>query len=274
MIARWAPLLIVLALVGCDAAPAGSAPMPSSTPDPWEHPLEGLDLLTLPLPTREGGEIAVPVIRVDPARFNLGVQYDPAQPRTMAEWGRRTRAALVVNAGFFEPDYRSTALIVADGVLYGESFDRSDVPRWHRLGGMFSMLGGVPDLRWLAQQPYRPGEPLDQAVQGFPMLIAPGGVPIDFDLPERPARRTVIAQDTQGRLLLIVIDGPATLREVRDWLANSPTLAVDAALNLDGGKSSGLVLALPDGGLTIDSEARVPGVITAYPRIEGQGGSP
>ncbi|GAB4478589.1 MAG: phosphodiester glycosidase family protein [Anaerolineae bacterium] len=272
MIARWALLLITLTLTACSAAPLEPDITPSPTPDPWKHPLEGIDRLTLPLPTREGGEIIVQVVRLDPARFDLGVQYDPEQPRTIAGWGERTRAALVVNAGFFEPDYRSTALIVVDGVLYGESFDRSDVARWRRLGGMFSVVNGEPDVRWLAQEPYRPGEPLDQAVQGFPMLIAPGGMPLDLDLPDRAARRTVIAQDAQGRLLLMVIDGPASLYEVRGWLAGNPVLAVDAALNLDGGKSSGLVLALPHDTLTIDSEARVPGVITAYPRAEGQSG--
>ena len=53
----------------------------------------------------------------------------------------------------------------------------------------------------------------------------------------------MIAIDRSGQVLLVAVATPSfTLRELAEWLAASD-LEIDAALNLDGGSSTGLLLA-------------------------------
>jgi hypothetical protein len=102
-----------------------------------------------------------------------------------------------------------------------------------------------------------------QAVQSFPVLVKPGGVmgfPADAD-EGIPARRTVVAEDTSGRILVIVApQGTFSLHEMAVFLAGSD-LEIDIALNLDGGGSTGLWLNSGEVGIQINSVTPVPSVI-------------
>jgi uncharacterized protein YigE (DUF2233 family) len=118
----------------------------------------------------------------------------------------------------------------------------------------------------LRRQPYDPAEPLVGAVQSFPLLVKPGGelgFPLSADNGAR-ARRSVIAKDRVGRILLMVAPrGYFTLHELSAWLTASD-LDLDIALNLDGGPSSGLWAAAGMRPLTsspLDSLGPVPAVI-------------
>jgi uncharacterized protein YigE (DUF2233 family) len=134
---------------------------------------------------------------------------------------------------------------------------------------MFAVTAsGDVSVRWLRQRPYDPGEPLAEAVQSFPVLVKPGGVmgfPADAD-EGMPARRTVVAEDRNGNILLIIAPrGYLSLHAVAVYLARSD-LAVDVALNLDGGGSTGLWLATREARLDIDSYTPVPAVIAVERR--------
>ena len=119
-------------------------------------------------------------------------------------------------------------------------------------------------VRWLHDQPYDPDEPLQEALQSFPVLVKPGGLigfPVDAD-DGRPARRTVVAQDRQGRILIIVAPrGHLSLHELACFLIESD-LNLDVALNLDGGFSTGLWLRAHEKFVEIDSLVPVPSVIS------------
>ena len=81
-----------------------------------------------------------------------------------------------------------------------------------------------------------------------------------------PARRTVIAQDNEGYILIVVTPrGYLSLHELAVFLANSD-LEVDVALNLDGGSSTGLWLDTGPTVVEIDSIAPVPSVIAVHRR--------
>jgi uncharacterized protein YigE (DUF2233 family) len=132
------------------------------------------------------------------------------------------------------------------------------------------MLAVAPDDRvWLQplhDQPYDPNVTLQQALQSFPMLVFPGGAPAALENDGQRARRTAVALDRAGRLLLIVSPTSGfTLRGLAEWLSRSD-LDVDRALNLDGGSSTGLFLA--DGALNeaIDSLGPLPIVLLVEPR--------
>ena len=112
---------------------------------------------------------------------------------------------------------------------------------------MFAVTRDGPELRWLAQEPYDPSEPLLSALQSFPMLVKPGGV-LGFpeqDEDHQAARRSVIAEDRNGRVLFIVAStGNFTLHRLSAYLVASD-LDLHIAINLDGGPSSGVLLASP-----------------------------
>jgi hypothetical protein len=74
----------------------------------------------------------------------------------------------------------------------------------------------------------------------------------------------VIGQDRAGRLLFLVADrGYFSLHQLSLYLTHSD-LELDIALNLDGGPSSGLLLAEPAEGIPAFSV--LPVVITVNPR--------
>jgi len=99
-------------------------------------------------------------------------------------------------------------------------------------------------------------------------VVKPGGVmgfPADAD-DGRPARRTVVAQDLQGRILIIVAPrGYLSLHELARFLAGSD-LELDVALNLDGGFSTGLWLRAGERSVEVDSLVPVPSVISVDSR--------
>src|SRR5205085_729180 len=112
------------------------------------------------------------------------------------DWFEARRPLVAINGSFFTPEYQATALLISDGVVNGASYSG--------FGGMLSVApdGGV-SLRALRDQPYDPAEPIEQALQSFPMLVFPGGQPAAIEDDGRRARRSVVAIDRAGRLLLL-----------------------------------------------------------------------
>jgi uncharacterized protein YigE (DUF2233 family) len=179
--------------------------------------------------------IPLVVVRLDLAEVQLRVAYAPERPRALRGWFDETQSLLAINGGFFDTQYRGTALVIADGEASGTSYEG--------FGGMLAVTpAGSVALRPLRDQPYDPTEPLAQAMQSSPMLVFPGGAPAVVEDDGRRARRTAVALDRAGHLLLIVSPtSDFTLSGFADWLSRSD-LDVDRALNLDGGSSTGLFL--------------------------------
>lgn len=222
----------------------------------WITLRPGMERRTLNI-TDENGEWqeSITVLRLTPALFHFDVLYSPGEARSISAWQTQSGALLVVNGGFFTEEHHATGLVISDGKIYGRSYEG--------FGGMFAVNASGPQLRWLPEQPYNPDEPLRAALQSFPMLLTPGGVPaIDDD--GRRARRTVIAQDSEGRIVFLVANfGHFTLYGLSRYLQNSD-LALEVALNLDGGASSGLLLADPE--LFVPAFEQLPTVIVVRVR--------
>jgi len=203
---------------------------------------------------------SVYVWRLDQKHFRLDVAFD-ATPKTLESWQKETNASMVVDGGYYSIEnerYFPDGLTIINGQASGRSFNGH--------GGMLAIDESGAELRWLVERPYQPGERLQAALQAFPILVKPGGQ-LGFG-PEREnhvrARRTVIAQDKEGRILFIVApQGHFTLHQLSVYLTESD-LNLDIAVNLDGGGSTGILVANPR---EIIPPARpLPFVILAYPR--------
>ncbi|MBK9714612.1 MAG: phosphodiester glycosidase family protein [Kouleothrix sp.] len=242
-------------------AQAATAAPGTSIPDTgWQPGAPGLELRRLRLslaPNRTA--IPLDVVRLDLASVRLRVVYAPDRPRGLRSWFAEQRPLAAINGSFFGEDYRATALLVSDGAPSGASYEG--------FGGMLAVAqdGGV-SLRPLRDQPYDPAEPLSQALQSFPMLVFPGGAAAPIEDDGARARRSAVALDRSGRLLLIACPtGDLTLRELAEWLSRSD-LDVDRALNLDGGSSTGLFLDDGSLRLAIDSLGPLPIVLLVEAR--------
>jgi uncharacterized protein YigE (DUF2233 family) len=131
--------------------------------------------------------------------------------------------------------------------------------------GLFQVQNGAPRVRSLWLEPYNAQtERLEQAVQGFPILAARGqAAPIAQDYNQQPSRRTVVANDRTGRILFIITPiGGCTLTEMANWLVSASGLDIDMALNLDGGRSTQMVV----GNQTYVGLANIPMMIVGFTR--------
>ena len=191
------------------------------------------------------------LLRIDPALFEFGIAYSPGQPKPLATWQVETGALIVLNGGFFTEEFIATGLIVVNGQASGSSYVG--------FGGMVTMVDAEVEVRSLVERPYASTETFDFALQAFPMLVLNGEPAYqnpDFDT----ARRTVIGVDGDGRVLLILASwGSFTLAEFSSYLASADFGLVNA-LNLDGGTSTGLILADP--AESVPAFVAVPSVIT------------
>ncbi len=202
----------------------------------------------------------ISMVRLDPAYVQFEVGYAPDQPLPLTTWHVRAGAVATINGGFFDTHNRSTALIIRGGVASGVSYQGS--------GGMFAVdrNGGI-SLRYLVEEPYDPHELLLEALQSWPMLIKPGGTLVYTGANDgQRARRSVVAIDRQGRVLLIAVTSHTfTLRGLADWLLASD-LDLDAALNLDGGSSTGLYVDSGEQQLRTDAFVSLPITLMAHRR--------
>lgn len=271
--AVWLLCLSGIALLAC-AMPPLVVPTPTPSPSPlptpiptatlepadtgWQMLQPGLELRQLVV-TAELGVERLTLVRATPGQVTFRVHYTPGVGQPVSVWARQTGAAVVINGGYFTREWFTTGLLVSQGQRYGVSYGD--------FAGMFAVSDGQVSVRWLREWPYDPQESLQEAVQSFPVLVKPGGLmgfPADGD-DGRIARRSVIAQDRQGRILLISAPrGFLSLHALATWLAASD-LELDVALNLDGGTSTGLWVAAGPPTAQIDSLTLVPAVITVGP---------
>jgi hypothetical protein len=198
--------------------------------------------------------------RLDQKYFRMDVAFNE-RPKSLQTWQKETNAAMVVNGGYFSVEnerYFPDGLTILNGEASGNSFTG--------FGGMLAIDRAGAELRWLVQKPYDASESLQAALQAFPILVQPGGelgFPASRDN-HANARRTVIGQDQAGRILFIVTpDGHFTLHQLSVYLTESD-LHLDIAINLDGGGSTGLLVANPLE--VIPSKVLLPFVILVHAR--------
>jgi len=260
---RLSPLITILSLVsGCTlGAQPTNTPIPSATVEPsnngWEVLANGLERRTI----QPGGNNALTqlvVLRVDPTFYTFRAHYRPGAPLSMPTWRDNLPGAVAfINANFFDTARNALGLLVADSTVYGQTFAN--------MGGMLEVRNGYPRVRSLVNEPYY-GESLEQAVQGFPMLVLDGQQAFRNTQGDRVSRRTVVGQDTYGRILLITTPSLFGMRLV-DLSAYLPTtdLNLVMAVNLDGGGST-LMWIGSQPAYEAYSLDPVPAVLAVYPR--------
>ncbi|HLG64929.1 MAG TPA: phosphodiester glycosidase family protein [Ktedonosporobacter sp.] len=258
--------LLVGSLLACSLIPnvsVNGTPVVSSTPETsqntptlnrWLQGSTGVEVRAEDWKSPGNNEDIVSIVRIDLHKAHLQIAYQPDQPLLMSEWMKQTNALAIINGGYFDTHNRPTGLLISDGQTYGTSYSG--------FGGMLAVDNqGNVTLRSLSQQPYDPNnEQLQQATQSAPMLML-NGKRTQFNANAASSRRSVVAVDKQGRLLLIVSPNQAfSLDELADLLASSD-LSIQTALNLDGGASTGMYVHAGSQQVTVDPLTPLPIVI-------------
>jgi uncharacterized protein YigE (DUF2233 family) len=181
------------------------------------------------------------VARVDLSRSRLRIRA--VESRNLADLLQDANLALAVNGGFFDRDLSASGLLISAGTKLAET---------RRGGGSGILIVRDSRAELIGREDTLPPK-LDFALQCGPRLIErDGSVGIHRNDEKRAARTVACVRDGGRQLDLIVAftperrgDGP-TLFELAQRL--SMPLAADdqsgceAALNLDGGPSTGMVV--------------------------------
>ncbi len=246
-------------LAGCFNTTLGIQPAPPTAipvSDGWELLAPGFERRIYTPPNNGLG--ALVVLRIDPALYTFRAHYRPGAPLLLADWAANLPGAVAfINANYFDPQFNALGLVVADGVTYGQSFVN--------MGGLLQVQNGAVRVRSTILEPYL-GEPLEQAVQAFPMLVSNGAASFDNRQRDRVSRRTVAAQDAQGRILLMGTPLLGiSLVDLSNFLA-ATDLQIINAVNLDGGGSTMMSVAYGTPPYALASFDGVPTVLAVYPR--------
>ena len=241
---------------------------PTVTPQPfaWTRIAPGVSQADVPVPIDGTDQFAyIYALRINPEAVTITVAYREQGPQSIEDWQHETGAPIVMNAGFFSGSGRPVGRLIVDGRLYGGALryeeDSVSVP------GLFTVLDGRPEIFALGRSTYNPRAlRFDYAVECYPVLLLPGGQPTFPVETEKAARRSIVALDTDGNLVLVFSNlSLFTLHEAANWLAISG-LNLDTALNFDGGRSSGLAVRTGAEEQVYPSVVQVPSVLVIYTR--------
>lgn len=168
------------------------------------------------------------------------VQDGMQRPAPIEEWSERLQAPIVFNAGQFDENLKYLGWLKGDGKWL--STDRkaqwkallvSGPTEGSRFSGIIDLEHANPDI----------AEGYANVVQSMMLIDEASSVRVrDTD---KSACRTVVAQDKQGRLLVLVSEGAMTLADLARWLTEAH-LDIVRAMNMDGGIEAQIAISTPE----------------------------
>ncbi len=205
----------------------------------WDRLTEGLSIASWSPEARCRDQVGrLTLIRIDPERYRFSVYFyrdeKLDQPVPIDEWLRRSRATVIFNAGLFRPDYSYLGILLKGGRRLGGR-------RHAQWRGLFVAEPTASSERKarvfdLAQDQFSETHPpFLEAAQSL-MLFDRNGTP-RVRRSERRAQQTVVAEDREGRIVVIKTSEESTLWELARCLSEErPELS--HAMAMDGGSSS------------------------------------
>ncbi len=256
-------LLWLILLIGIAGTQVISTTVSAAANEPvWVPFARGADYTWMPYYTaaskRFKGNIFV--VRIAPDSVLFRIYYHPGQRQTVARWAAEYPGAfLVVNASFFDRSGRPIGLVrIGDDILRPATTNPES--------GQFTVANEIPEIGPLVKDE-KPGTGYSESFESHPLLIANGQIVQFADNPSARNRRTILAKDTQGNVLIMFTSSvELSLTESAQWLQDSG-LNVITALNLDGNGSSQLhIRASGDFSQLVQGYAAVPVVLAVFPR--------
>jgi uncharacterized protein YigE (DUF2233 family) len=190
------------------------------------------------------------------ARFAV---VDNEQKVSLAAAMKSAGALAGTNGAYFHPDWKPVGLEIAGGAKI-HVFEKAKL-----LSGVFVITKGAP--RIVRSTVYTASKNDSDALQAGPFLVEKGAAIPGLNA-ARAARRTVVATDGKGRWALLIFS-PLTLAETANLLVSRevfPDFPVAQALNLDGGSSTALWVAMEPQPFYYPEFGRVRNFLAILPR--------
>ncbi|MEM6732897.1 MAG: phosphodiester glycosidase family protein, partial [Myxococcota bacterium] len=167
------------------------------------------------------------------------------KPTSIDGWLSHLDVPVVFNAGQFDEDDDHLGWLKGEG----EWLSRAYREQWKALlvsapsegaawSGIVDLERSEPDVA----ERYR------NVLQSMMLVDVASGVRVRET--DRTACRTVVAQDAQGRMLLVMTEGAVTLAKLGRWLVESD-LGVVRAMNLDGGLESQVAMRTDEASMSL-----------------------
>ncbi len=244
---RWSVPVAAAVLFQAAAAVSGDPQVPSLTVGAWQTLGQGIEVGEGQADRYCVGSRTVSVVRMDPSRCRIAPFHEAEEPdrprRTTGEWLETLEASVAFNAGLYDESRQHLGLLQRDDVPLAGIRHRS----WHgyfvadlrdgETGAPATILEGDREEDLARVETYR------TVVQSMMLLDREGKTRVRRT--ERTARRVLLAEDVEGRILVLVTHGSATLWEAARLLAESE-LDIVAAMALDGGSEAQLAVRTPN----------------------------
>lgn len=207
----------------------------------------------------DGREVSFLLLHV-PQNMTWGFANDPAAVRSVHEWRAVLGATVAINGSYFDGENKPAGYYVRSGeesVVTCPNFDDAASLAGYTFG--VSVQNNRLHLSYIPQDPSFCSDLLSDAkFASFPTLLVNGEPAVAADSGFL-ARRTMLAQGSNGIDIIVTESGEVSLYEAARWLdaqADNYTIAG----NLDGGPSTGISANAEPWSVEVSSAA-VPNVI-------------
>lgn len=274
-----AAILFALGLVSCDKKKRhrmGDLLVLHETPLKWRELEPGLGLAELRFQresTGRGAELVA--VRADPQKFSFKVLDAPgllqAPSAYVHELAMKAEPVIAVNGSFYLPvTFEPIGLVVSGGEVKNN---------WKKGAGsgVFTVKDKKASIDW-SRDYKKSWESSEVVLQAGPLIIEPGGKEGIYNNVEKYRSRTAVGIDREGRAVLVgtlrvdEMGGELSGLDLHELMAimRAPPekggLGLDAALNLDGGTSTGMSVSHPSFRVEIKSAHPVPNAIAVHRR--------
>lgn len=175
------------------------------------------------------------LFRVEPEKYRFSAALEPSRT-DISSLAQQEKSLLAINANFFDTDGQALGLIIKN---------RKKLRELHRGGNLLTGIFLVEDSKpKIVHRNNFSSSNVSLALQAGPRLIA-GGKPLKLSSPNSSSRRSGIALDKTGNVIIFItkVRFPGvSLSQIQALLME---LEVQEALNFDGGSSSQLYLNIP-----------------------------
>lgn len=221
--------------------------------------------------TRDGiNSLDLYALRFNPKKVDFRVIHIPAaeiDSRSMPAIAKASNALAMINANFFDASFKVLGLCVSQGAPVAPL---ASAKSYH--GVFFATRSGV-DLvgtKTYKRKNYRLKNQSLNAVQGGVWLVRDGKSRLRFKEKTRVERRSCIAMDKKGRVIMVATDtffSGITLFDLARVLGTPEKnggFGVVKAMNLDGGTSTQLLVRTQDENYMVRGFINVPSYIAVY----------
>ncbi len=208
----------------------------------WDRLADGLDV-TVWTPGDACEQVPpLYMVKIDPGRFRFSIYHYRAEgldvPLTLGDWHQRTRALVLFNAGLFMDDFSYLGLLYKDGKPLGGKRHG----QWQGLFVAEPLAPGIKKARVLdlKAEPFDEDKPAYQEAAQSLMLLDRRGTP-RVRQSGKAAQQTVVGENREGRLLVIMSKGEVPLWELAVCLRDG-FREISHAMAMDGGASSDVLI--------------------------------